>query len=124
VRIADGTPEDHPNLLPLDASASPGVAPPTVRAPGADSPATAASQVVAARDTTGERLAQLATGEAAASAAMSSGMAADAARRDYLAAEILPSGSAYGEAMVLPDVVADWSKHTGGSDATDYDPTG
>jgi hypothetical protein len=33
-------------------------------------------------------------------------------------------GSAIGTPVTLPPVVSDWSKHTGGSDATSYDPSG
>jgi hypothetical protein len=33
MKISSGTPEDHPAVLPLDASHSPGVVPPTPRYP-------------------------------------------------------------------------------------------
>ena len=56
------------------------------------------------RDTTGERLSQLAAGEADASAAMHTGMAADADRRGRYAAAMSPLGASATDEMSLPPV--------------------
>jgi hypothetical protein len=117
MRIADGAPESHPTPLPYDPGASPGVAAATPRL----GPGTGQGGV---RDVTCERLAQLAAGEADTAAAQSAGMSADAGRRTGYAADISPLAASYGDEMALPPVVSDWSKHTGGSDATSYDPAG
>jgi hypothetical protein len=60
--------------------------------------------------------------DVAASAAAA--MAAAEARYHSHEADTHPQGSALGVPMELPPVVSDWSKHTGGSDATAYDPAG
>jgi hypothetical protein len=120
MRIQDGQPEKHPSVLPLDASATPGVAPPTpafAQTPGG-------SSTGAAMDTASMFAGQAAAGTADASAAMSSGMRADADRRGRYARDISPLASSYGDEMSLPPVTSDWSKHTGGSDAMSYDPAG
>jgi hypothetical protein len=119
VRIETGTPEDHPTPLPLDATATPGVQRPTAVA-GQLTPADQG----AVRDLTGERLGQLAASEAECGAAMSLGMGADSARRTGYAADISPLGASYDDEVALLPVTSDWSKHTGGSDATSYDPAG
>jgi hypothetical protein len=112
VKISTGTPEDHPTPLPVDASATPGVAPPTPRFPSGN------EQGGWLTDTSGVDF----TAEAAA--AMAEGMAADSGRRTGYQADMLPLAASYGDEMVLPPVGSDWSKHTGGSDATAYDPAG
>jgi hypothetical protein len=107
MKIATGQPEDHPTPLPLDASGLPGVAPPTVTAPGSDSPANAGLQVGGVRDLTGERLSQLAAGEADWAAAMSAGMSADADRRAHYAAAMAPLGASATDEIALPAVPED-----------------
>jgi hypothetical protein len=115
VKIATGSAEQHETPLPLDPQ--PAVAPPT---PVASPPAPGAP----ARDTTGERLSQLAAGEADVRAAQASGMAAERDRRAHYGSDVLPVGASYGDPMTLPPVVSDYSKHTAGSDSTSYDPAG
>lgn len=117
MRIEDGVAESHPIPLAIDASHSPGV----VGATPAFASGTAQGGV---RDLTGERLSQLASSEAELGAAQAFGSAADGDRRQHYLATMGPLGGSAGDAMALPDVVSDQSKHTGGSDATDYDPTG
>ena len=95
--IATGAAESHPTPLPLDASASPGVQAATPRFP----PGTEQSGV---RDVTGERLSQLAAGEADIAAAQSAGMAADAGRRQHYLASQTPLGASAGDQMTLPPV--------------------
>jgi hypothetical protein len=74
MRIETGAAEDHPSVLPLDASATPGVQ--------AATPSFASGQQVGGvRDLTAERLSQLGSSEAECAAAMTSGMNADADRR-------------------------------------------
>ena len=104
MKIATGEPEDHPTPLPLNSAASPGVVAPTVREPGSTGPADAGLQLGGVRDTTGERLSQLATAEAAIGAAQSAGQVADADRRGRYEASMAPLGASYGDAMDLPPV--------------------
>jgi hypothetical protein len=117
VKIETGTPEDHPTPLPVDTSATPAVVAPTPRFPSGNGQG-------GVRDLTGERLSQLAASEAGCAAAQSAGMAADGGRRTGYAADMSPLGASYGDEMALLPVTSDWSKHTGGSDATAYDPAG
>ena len=120
--IATGSAESHPTPLALNPQPAPD--PVTPRFPGASGPSDAGPQVGGVRDTTGERLAQLAAGEAEWAAAQSAGMSADSGRRTGYEADMSPLAASYGDLMGLPDVVSDWSKHTGGSDAQSYDPAG
>src|SRR5690242_14599533 len=76
VHLATGQPEDHPTPLPLNSAGLPGVAPATPGFPPG-------SEQGGVRDLTGERLSQLAAGEADAAAAMAAGMAAEAGRRQH-----------------------------------------
>lgn len=117
MKISAGTPEDHPTPLPLDASATPAVAAPTPRFPSG-------SEQGGVRDLAGERLSQLAASAAECAAAQQAGMSADNDRRAGYQGDMLPLAAEYGDLMGLPPVVSDTSKHTGGSDATDYDPAG
>jgi hypothetical protein len=94
VKIATGTPEDHPTPLPLDASATPGVQRPTAIQPGQLSGPT-----VPAMDTVAMNLEQQRLGTADCAAAMDAGMSADGARRQHYETDILPIGSAYGDLM-------------------------
>ena len=102
MKIATGTPEDHPTPLPY----SPGdpLAGVTPRTPVASGPADAGPLQGGVRDLTGERLAQLAAGEADAGAAMAAGMAAEGDRRSGYQAQALPLGSHIGDDLVLPAV--------------------
>ena len=99
MEIATGHAEQHPNVLPIDATATPGVQRPTEIQPGQQ-----AGPTYPALDTVAMNLEQQRQGEADAAAAMSAGMAADKARRDHYAADVLPQGAAYGDAMDLPPV--------------------
>ena len=56
------------------------------------------------RDTVGEFQAQMHADVADVAAAQAAGMAAEHGRRDHYATDILPTGSAYGDAMALPPV--------------------
>jgi hypothetical protein len=89
MRIEDGQPEEHPTPLPLDASHSPGAVAPTPRYPSGS------AQLGAVTNTAGIDF------EADARAAMSSGMAADGARRQYLLAAMTPLGGSAGDLMPL-----------------------
>jgi hypothetical protein len=51
-------------------------------------------------------------------------MANAEARYGELQGDTYGQGSRIGDLLDLPPVVSDWSKHTGGSDATSYDPAG
>jgi hypothetical protein len=44
--------------------------------------------------------------------------------RDRYEAQIRPQGGSHGDLLALPEVVSDWSKHTGGTDAMSFDPAG
>jgi len=46
------------------------------------------------------------------------------ARYHELQGDTYGQGSVVGDLLSLPPVVSDWSKHTGGTDATSYDPSG
>jgi hypothetical protein len=117
VRIEDGSAESHTPVLPLDASAIPAVVAATRIFPSG-------TEQGGVRDAAAERLAQLAASQAECAAAQAFGMSADADRRTECAAAMLPLAATYGDEMTLPAVISDWSKHTRGSDATDYDPAG
>lgn len=97
MEIATGTPESHPTPLPLDASHSPGVAPPTAVS-GQLTPADQGG-VFDAAATFAE---QAAAGTADAAAAMHAGMSAESDRRAHYAADVLPVGANYGDAVTLP----------------------
>jgi hypothetical protein len=117
MRIADGTPEDHPTPLPIDTAATPAVVAPTPAFPSGN-------EQGGVRDLTGERLSQLAAAEANISAAQTAGMSADGDRRGRYAASMAPLGASAGDAMTLPDVVSDHSKHTGSPGSPDSGPAG
>jgi len=91
--IKSGQPESHETPLPLDASHSPGVAPPTQ---------------VASNETTQMGPTFINTSgvdfTADASVAMAAGMAADADRRGRYAAAMGPMGAAATDEMSLPPV--------------------
>jgi hypothetical protein len=92
VKISTGTPEDHPTPLPVDTSATPGIAPPTpVSAAGNEQGGVLLD--ISGVDVTAE-----------ASAAMAAGMNADADRRGRYAASMAPLGASAGDAMNLPPV--------------------
>jgi hypothetical protein len=97
VRIETGAPETHESVLPLDASASPGVATPTPRIPGG-------SEQGGVMPTTAMFGEQAAAGTADCAAAMSLGMGADSDRRGRYAASMSPLGASYGDALPLPEV--------------------
>lgn len=99
--VATGASEDHPTPLPLDASQSPAVAPPTMTEPGFTGPRDQASLQGGVRDLTGERLADLGSIEAACQSAQSSGMGAENDRRHHYAA-----AADYVDAVVIPEVPA------------------
>jgi hypothetical protein len=117
MRIADGTPETHETPLPIDTAATPAVVAATAIFPSGN-------QQGGVRDLAGERLSQLAASAAECAAAQATGMSADGDRRGRYAASMAPLGASAGDAMALPPVTSDWSKHTAGSDATSYDPAG
>jgi hypothetical protein len=98
VKIATGSPEEHPTPLPVDYGASPRVASPTAVASAPDGP------TIGGRDTTGEYQSQRVAAAADVAAAQAAGMAAEHDRRTHYAADILPTGAAYGDAMVVPVV--------------------
>jgi hypothetical protein len=110
VDIATGAAEQHPNVLPLNPQPAPD--PVTPRFPGG------AEQGGVLGDISGVDF----TGEA--SAAMAAGMSADADRRAGYAAGMAPLGGSTGDEMSLPGVVSDLAQHTGGTNATSYDPAG
>src|SRR5690242_2796520 len=87
MRIVDGTPEDHPTPLPLDAGSSPAVAPVTPRYPSGN------QQGGVLADISGVDF----TGEVAA--AMSLAMSADAGRRTGYEASMKPLAASYGDLM-------------------------
>jgi hypothetical protein len=103
VKIATGTAEQHETPLPYSPPDD-GLAGVTARAPGASGPPDAGVLVTGVRDLTGERLAQLAAGEADIASAQASGMAAEGDRRSGYQAQALPLGSHIGDDLVLPAV--------------------
>ena len=117
MKIADGTPEDHPTPLGLDASATPGVAPPPVTSGSG-------TEQGGVRDCTGERLSQLAAAEAEISGAQHSGMSADGGRRRKYELDMAPLAASYGDEMTLPQVTSDMSKHTGSPGSPGAGPAG
>jgi hypothetical protein len=92
--IKSGQAEDHPTPLPLDTSATPGVAPPTRVFPSETGRDGTQGGVLA--DTSGVDF------TADASAAMHAGMTADADRRGRYATTMSPLGASYGDDMALP----------------------
>ena len=99
MRIETGAAEDHPTLLPLDASMTPGVAPVTQTAGSAPGQG-------GVMDTTGMYQAQTAEAEAEVRAAQLAGQAAEDDRRSRYQAQALPVGGSIGDAMDLPPVPA------------------
>jgi hypothetical protein len=99
VKIETGQPESHPTPLAYDPAATPGVQRPTQAFPGNE-----LGEQGGVAPTTGMFAEQAAAGTADCSAAMSSGMSADGARRDHYAGT-LATGS-YGDQPVIPDVPA------------------
>ena len=94
MNIADGTSEQHPTPLPLDTSATPGVAPQPQSFPsetGRDG-----SQGGVVTDISGVDF------TADTAAAMHAGMAADADRRGRYATTMSPLGASYGDDLALP----------------------
>lgn len=112
MRIQDGTPEDHPNVLPLDVGATPAVVAPTPRFPSGN------QQGGVLMDTSGVDF----TAEAAA--AMASGMAADADRRGRYEQGMSPLGASYGDSMPLSSPPDDPGAGPGEAEPTAsfYDP--
>jgi hypothetical protein len=100
MKISTGAAEDHPTPLPIDASHSPGVAPPTPAFPSG-------TEQGGVRDLAGERLSQLGAAETDIAAAQSYGMAADADRRTGYAADMSPLGASYGDEMDLTGLLPD-----------------
>jgi hypothetical protein len=74
--------------------------------------------------TTGQQQERLTQGRGAVTSAQTAGQDAKAALNAKYEADMMPMGASYGDEIALPDVVSDWSKHTGGSDARSYDPAG
>ena len=87
--IKSGQAEQHPTPLPLDTSATPGVAPQTPRFPSETGRDGTQGGVLA--DTSGVDF------TADAAAAMHAGMAADADRRGRYATGMSPLGASYGD---------------------------
>jgi hypothetical protein len=87
-------------------------------------PSMAAPDAGPVADTVGQQQERLSAGRDAATAAQAVASAAETDRRGGYEATVLPQGGAYGDEMTLPPVVSDFSKHTGGTDATSYDPAG
>jgi hypothetical protein len=111
VKIATGSPEEHPTPLPLDYAATPRVASPAAVASAPDGP------TIGGRDTTGEYQQQRQAGVADVAAAMGPGMAAEHDRRDGYAADMAPMGASYGDEMALPEVPTVHGKHVAGDGA-------
>jgi hypothetical protein len=99
MHIATGQPEDHPTPLPLDASTSPGVAPPTAIVAGQLSGPTVPAGVFPYQD-------RVAGPEADIRNAQLAGQAAEHDRRSFYEQDIAPLGASYGIEMNLPDVPA------------------
>ena len=96
--IPSGALSDHDSgLLPLDASATPGVQQPTAIQPGGLSGPTQAGVASVYAD-------QVAADVAACQTAYSAGMHARDAALSHYAGQSLPSGSSMGDAMVIPPV--------------------
>lgn len=93
--IATGRPENHPTPFPYDPALSPALARQTPVSPSG-------SEQSGVRDLTGERLSQLASGEADARAAQSAAQGAENDRRGGYHADILPLGAEYGDLLALP----------------------
>jgi hypothetical protein len=94
--IKSGQAESHETPLPIDTSATPGVAPQPTRFPSETGRDGSQGGV---RDLAGERLSQLDASAADAAAAMHAGMAADADRRGRYATGMSPLGASYGDAL-------------------------
>ena len=97
--IATGQPESHPTPLPLDASMSPGVAPPTPIQPGALSGPT-----YPGLDTTAMFQEQMAAGEADCRAAQATGQDARNQMLSGYQAQALPLGGQIGDDLAIPVV--------------------
>jgi hypothetical protein len=99
MRIADGSSEDHPTPLPLDESASPALARPTVIAsapgPGNQTPAF---------DAVSDQSGRLRAYESDARAAMQAGMDARVSMLGMYESDIRPLGADYGSQPALPIV--------------------
>jgi hypothetical protein len=119
VDIASGRPESHPTPLPIDASATPGV-----QRPGFIQPGQLSGPTYPARDTTGEFQEQRVAGEADCRTAQAAGMAAEDRRRQHYAADVLPLGASYGDAMIFPASPLDPGAGVGNTAPTGafYDP--
>jgi hypothetical protein len=100
-------------------SQRPPVAPDTPRFPSMTPP-----DAGPVADATGQRLEQAAQERQDWAAAQAAGQAAKAAGNAKYESSMLPLGASAGDLLPLPPVISDWSKHTGGSDATSYDPAG
>lgn len=98
MQISTGQAESHETPLPYDPGESPAVAPVTPVVGQLSGP------TYDGRDTVGEFQAQMHADVADVAAAQAAGMAAEHGRRDHYATDILPTGSAYGDAMALPPV--------------------
>ena len=116
MKIADGTPEDHPTPLGLDASATPGVAPPPVTSGSGTEQGGVRDCAAKAR--------RLAAAEAEISGAQHSGMSADGGRRRELKLDMAPLAASYGDEMTLPQVTSDISKRAGSPGSPGAGPAG
>jgi hypothetical protein len=97
--VATGASESHESLLPLDDSASPALARPTV----IDSAPSPVNQV-GVFDATADQAGRLGGYEADIRGAQAAGQNARNAMLSHYQQDILPVGSAYGDAMSLPPV--------------------
>lgn len=104
--ILTGLPEDHPHVLPVDASAAPGVQRPTPVSPAASGLADSGSQVGGVRNCTAERLEQLSASQEQIAGALAVAHSADSEMRTHLAATMAPLAASYGDQLVLPPVPA------------------
>jgi hypothetical protein len=100
MKIQDGTVEQHPHILPIDTSATPGVA-------GITPTSGCGVQQAGSMDNQAAFASLAASGEAAAREAMASGMAADADRRGRYGAALSNSGHGEtGDALLFPQETA------------------
>jgi hypothetical protein len=97
VKISTGAAEDHPTPLPIDSTATPGVAAPTPRFPSGNLQG-------GVRDLAAERLDLLSASEAECAAAQTAGMSADSDRRGRYAASAGHHGASAGDQIALPEV--------------------
>jgi hypothetical protein len=75
-------------------------------------------------DTVGMQQQRQSQGRQNVAAAQAAGQARESGRRAGYDADMAPLGASYGDLLPLPPVVSEISKHTGGTDATSYDPAG